>query len=282
MRIRVFLVCSIVLLLAIAGVGYYVLTRPHPTTLPVILGPACSVTTPTGKVGLDATQIANAATITATGIRHSMPDQAMVVALAVALQESKLENLPTGDRDSVGLFQQRPSQGWGTADELQDPRVATNKFYTALLKVKGWQTMRVTEAAQRVQRSAYPEAYQQWADEAQILVEALTGSAPSAVACTRTGDPEAVGPAAVAGLGTLLHLDWGDITTVDSPDNTGLSVTVGDPHNGWQYAHWLVAHSVDQGVARVQYENQEWTADSGAWKQVNLSVTSVFAEVYRA
>jgi len=282
MRFRVFIVCSIVLLLAIGGVGYYVLSRPFTPNVPVPLGPACSVTTPTGKVGMDATQIANAATITATGIRHSMPDRAIVIALAVALQESKLENLPTGDRDSVGLFQQRPSQGWGTPAELQDPRVATNKFYTALLKVKGWQTMRVTEAAQRVQRSAYPEAYQQWADEAQILVEALLGSTPNAVACTKMGDPEVVGPAAVAGLGNLLHLDFGEVTTVDSPDNAGLSVTVPDPRTGWQFAHWLVAHSTDQGVARVHYQNQEWTAENGGWAEVNLSVTGVVAQVYQS
>src|SRR4051812_9037766 len=217
MRFRVFIVFSIVLLLAIGGVGYYLLSRPYTPKITVPLGPACSVTTPTGKVGLDATQIANAATITATGIRHSMPDRAIVIALAVALQESKLENLPTGDRDSVGLFQQRPSQGWGTATELQDPRVAANKFYTALLKVKGWQNMRVTEAAQRVQRSAYPEAYQQWADEAEMVVGALLGSTPAAVSCTKMGDPEVVGPAAVAGLGNLLHLDFGDVATVDSP-----------------------------------------------------------------
>jgi len=282
MRFRVFIVCSIVLLLAIGGVGYYLLSRPYPPKITVPLGPACSVTTTTGKAGLDPTQIANAATITATGIRHSMPDRAIVIALAVALQESKLENLPTGDRDSVGLFQQRPSQGWGTATELQDPRVATNKFYTALLKVKGWQNMRVTEAAQRVQRSAYPEAYQQWADEAEMLVDALLGSTPASVSCTKMGDPEVVGPAAVTGLGTLLHLDFGDVATVDSPGNAGLSVTVADARTGWQYAHWLVAHSTDQGVARVHYQNQEWSAEKGGWAEVNLSVDGVVAEVYQS
>ena len=113
--------------------------------------------------------MANAATIAAVGLRRKLPDQAVVVALATALQESKLENLDGGDRDSVGLFQQRPSQGWGAPDQLQDPRYASTKFYNALLKIKNWQELRVTEAAQRVQRSAFPEAYDKWADEALVL-----------------------------------------------------------------------------------------------------------------
>ena len=101
----------------------------------------------------------------------------------------KLENLEDGDRDSIGLFQQRPSQGWGTPEKIKDPRYAADKFYTALKKVKGWQKMRVTDAAQRVQRSAYPNAYQKWADESAVLARALTGRATGAVACTVTGAP---------------------------------------------------------------------------------------------
>src|SRR4051794_32022458 len=133
--------------------------------------------------------MANAATITAVGVRRSMPERAVVIALATALQESKLENREDGDRDSLGLFQQRPSQGWGTADKIQDPRYAADRFYSALKRVKGWKSMRVTDAAQRVQRSAYPDAYERWADDAAVLTRALTGRATGAVACTVTGDP---------------------------------------------------------------------------------------------
>src|SRR6188768_4086943 len=114
--------------------------------------------------------MANAATIAAVGLTKKVPDRAIVVALATSLQESKLENLSGGDRDSIGLFQQRPSQGWGKPEQISDPRYAATKFYNALLKVKNWQGMRVTEAAQRVQRSAFPEAYEKWADDAQVLV----------------------------------------------------------------------------------------------------------------
>ena len=109
--------------------------------------------------------MANAATIAAVGIRRQLPDRAIVVALATALQESKLENLAGGDRDSVGLFQQRPSQGWGTPEQIRDPRYAAEPVLHRAAEGQGWEEMRVTEAAQRVQRSAFPEAYEKWADE---------------------------------------------------------------------------------------------------------------------
>src|SRR5690606_17546897 len=111
------------------------------------------------------------------------PERAVTVALATALQESELRNLPGGDRDSVGLFQQRPSQGWGDPSQLSDPRYAAGAFYDALVEVPGWETMRITDAAQAVQRSAHPEAYQKWADEAEVLTAALAGNAPGSLTC---------------------------------------------------------------------------------------------------
>src|SRR4051812_28763059 len=176
-------------------------------TLPQI-GPECTVRAD-GEVALDTVQMANAATITAVGIRRGMPEQAVVIALATALQESKLENRDDGDRDSIGLFQQRPSQGWGSTDKIKDPRYAADRFYSALKRVKGYQKMRITDAAQRVQRSAYPNAYQKWADEALILARALTGKAASAVSCTVPGSPTLRGAAAAAALMDGLRLDWG-------------------------------------------------------------------------
>jgi hypothetical protein len=96
-------------------------------------------------------QIPNAETIQATGIAMKVPARGQIVALATALQESGLRNLDYGDRDSLGLFQQRPSQGWGTAAEVRDPVHASTKFYEGLLKVSGWQSMTVAQAAQAVQ-----------------------------------------------------------------------------------------------------------------------------------
>ncbi|QPP05170.1 C40 family peptidase [Streptomyces bathyalis] len=107
-------------------------------------------------------QIPNAKTIVATGFSLKVPERGQRVALATAMQESRLRNLPSGDRDSLGLFQQRPSQGWGSPQQLRDPVYASTKFYKALLSVDGWQQMTLAQAAQAVQKSAFPDAYAQW------------------------------------------------------------------------------------------------------------------------
>ena len=128
-------------------------------------------------------QADNAKTIAAIGLQEGLPHHAVTVALAAALQESRLRNLPGGDRDSVGLFQQRPSQGWGTPLQLKDPRYAAAAFYRALGRVPGWATMSVTDAAQRVQRSATPEAYANWEAEARVLARILTREVPETIVC---------------------------------------------------------------------------------------------------
>jgi hypothetical protein len=122
----------------------------------------CRVTVGSSQYVIDLDQAANATTITAVGKRLDMPDHAVTVALATALQESQLHNIDYGDRDSLGLFQQRPSQGWGTAAQVMNPRYAAAAFFKALARVPGWQTMPVTDAAQAVQHSNAPQAYALW------------------------------------------------------------------------------------------------------------------------
>lgn len=123
-------------------------------------------------------QIANARLIVTVGHQRRVPDEALVIAVATAMQESSLRNLKGGDRDSIGLFQQRPSQGWGTPRQLSDPEYQTGKFYDKLLRIEGWQEMRVTEAAQAVQVSAFPEAYAKRVPAATDLIVHLNGPAP--------------------------------------------------------------------------------------------------------
>jgi hypothetical protein len=118
-------------------------------------------------------QAANITTIAAVARARKLPDRALVIALATAQQESGLRNLAYGDRDSLGLFQQRPSQGWGTPDQIRDPTYATNRFLDHLVAVPGWDTGRLTDVAQTVQRSGHPEAYQQWEPMATQLTTAL-------------------------------------------------------------------------------------------------------------
>ncbi|MEV4555757.1 C40 family peptidase [Kitasatospora sp. NPDC049285] len=137
--------------------------------------------------GLDnpAEQVPNAKTIQATGVAMHIPVRGQIVALATTMQESGLRNLTYGDRDSLGLFQQRPSQGWGTAEQILDPVHASTEFYSALQQVSGWESMTVTQAAQAVQGSGYPDAYAKWEPLATALQKSIepllakTGATPS-------------------------------------------------------------------------------------------------------
>jgi hypothetical protein len=287
-RLRTTLICVVVGLVVLAA-GVFFVVRQLGGQLPnAFRTEGCSARTGSGTVDLSTEQMANAATISAVGIRRGLPDKAITIALAAALQESKLHNLYGGDRDSVGLFQQRPSQGWGTEAQLKDPRYAANQFYSALLRIDGWQDMRVTEAAQRVQRSAYPEAYEKWADEAEVLASAFIGSVPNSLACTLVGSPPYRGEQAAQALQAGLRLDWGQLSTVVTQGDQGLVVDASDTQAGWQYAHWIVAHSSTSGVEKVSFGGQEWSADTGAWTgadvnaEVGGSMARVVAQVFHS
>ncbi|MEO3929189.1 hypothetical protein ABGB07_35840 [Micromonosporaceae bacterium B7E4] len=277
------MVAAGVALAAVAGFGVYLGAREFGHTLPIpSAAPGCVVEAD-GRVTLNAEQMANAATIAAVGVRRDMPERAVVVALATAFQESRLRNLTGGDRDSVGLFQQRPSQGWGKPEQIRDPRYAATKFYNALKKVRGWEQMEVTVAAQRVQRSAYPRAYQQWADESEVLTRALLGNATGAVACTVGREPAMRGDAAATALTAGLKLDWGRLETSVPAELTGLAVPTTDQQVGWRYAHWLVSHADDHGVKTVRFGDLQWTADDGTWAPVKGAPPTphqVVAEVF--
>jgi cell wall-associated NlpC family hydrolase len=143
---------------------------------------AISPVRPTGPTDWDQEQLGNAVTIIAVGSRLGVPPRGQVIALATAIQESSLRNLPGGDRDSLGLFQQRPSQGWGTPAEILNPDHAATRFYQALLALPDWQTMPLTAAAQAVQRSAFPNAYADDEPAATKLYTTLTGTNAAAAA----------------------------------------------------------------------------------------------------
>lgn len=126
------------------------------------------------SLDLDAEQAANAAVIARVAYADGLPGSAVVIALAAALQESSLRNLPYGDRDSLGLFQQRPSQGWGSPTQILNPSYAAQQFYTHLTRVPDWWDIPLWKAAQAVQESGYPTAYQKWQPEASALLVFLT------------------------------------------------------------------------------------------------------------
>jgi hypothetical protein len=139
--------------------------------------PPGTCTVPGSAVTLSSEQATSATTIADVGRARGLPDRAIVIALATAQQESRLRNLDYGDRDSLGLFQQRPSQGWGTPEQVRDPAYAAGIFYDRLLRVPGWETGRLTEISQSVQRSGHPELYQQWEPMATDLAAALAPDA---------------------------------------------------------------------------------------------------------
>jgi hypothetical protein len=212
-------------------------------------------------VVLTAEQARNASLISAISVRRGLPAHAATIALAAALQESKLYNLRAGDRDSLGLFQQRRSQGWGSRRQILDPVYATNAFYDALERVPGYATLPVTVAAQRVQRSGYPSAYAAYERDARALASALTGYSPAAFSChfdARTTSPPPASRRAVA-LRRALTPAFGS-TRVSVEAGSHLDVAAESPSRGWALASYVVSHADGLGVSSVSYAGRSWTA----------------------
>ena len=252
---------AIVMLVLAVGLSigvYQLLTRaPRPLAVPE---PHCVVRAEGEERKMDIEQARIAATIAAVAARRKLPEQAVVIAYATALQESELYNLPYGDRDSLGVFQQRPSQGWGSKKQVMDPVYATNRFFAALVKVKGYRKMPVSEAAQAVQRSAAGYAYGPHETDARILAAAFTGRVPRALHCWYPveGHPQAAGP------------EGGKQAAPPRPEKAKAlralkralgSTAVTSRKRGWLIATWWVAHAEEYGLSRVEYAGARWTND---------------------
>lgn len=249
----------------------------HSATTP-FLSESCTV----GSYTVDTGQAAVASTMVAavTSYQPQLPDRAAILVLAGGLQESKLRNIPAGygDRDSVGVLQQRPSQGWGSvpgepdsiADRtarLNDVFFATTAFLDKLQDVTDWQTLPVAEAVQEVQISADGSEYAKHEGEATALATALLGSSPAAITCT-FGAPTVVASAATVASEVAKQLP------VNKPTTSGLTVTV--PGAGWQTAAWFVANADRLGIDQVSYDGQQWTRADG-WQPASAARTAVIA-----
>ena len=224
-------------------------------------------------------QTANAATIAATAMDRGLPPRAASIALATAYQESKLQNIDHGDRDSLGLFQQRPSQGWGTRDQILDPIHATNAFYDVLVKIPGYASADITTVAQKVQRSGFPEAYRDHETEGRIFASSLTGRSGANLVCdldaaTGTASPQTV----LASLQAQFprRTKAGTLTTALAPASSaapavptgaGATALVIDPHGdstlGWAVANWAVARASSDSLVQVSYGGRTWERSSG-------------------
>jgi hypothetical protein len=298
---RRLLVVLVAAALAFGGAAAFVTW--HDGSLPPLLQPVeeCQAQVDGHSVELDLEQSGNAALIAALSVRRGMPARAATIALAAAYQESDLRNLEYGDRDSLGLFQQRPSQGWGTRAQILDPYHAINAFYDALAKVDGYTSLPVTEAAQEVQRSGFPGAYADHEEDARVLASALTGNSPGAFWCTVDDDrPTQSADLDEAGLtrrAAEVRADLtrtfgglplggfapGGVTDGHMPGSAhyeGRAIDVFvrpvSPANerlGWAIAGYLVGQADRLGIATVIFDDRVWrvTRSSEGWLDYRVS-----------
>ena len=220
----------------------------------------CLADVGTVRAEIDPEQARWASLMAAISQRRGLPPRATTIAIATAFQESKIHNIDFGDRDSVGLFQQRTSQGWGTVEQINDPYYSIGKFYDALVKVKGYESMKITEAAQRVQRSAFPGAYAQHEDYARALASALRGYSPAAFTCQI--NPE--GSGTIARVTKDVEAAFGSIPSAVDGDDASYPLTgkASDiKARGWGLAHYLVANASRLRITEISFGNREWSAD---------------------
>lgn len=241
----------------VGGAGYF-----GYTTLKANFGESSCRATALGKeVTFSPEQTANAATITAIALKRGLPARAATIANATAIQESRLRNIRFGDRDSIGLFQQRPSQGWGTVEQILDPVYATNAFYDALIKIDGYEAMEITKVAQAVQRSGAPEAYADHEQEGRVLASTLAGHSPGGIGC-RLGAATESTPA--TSLAARLTAELGVPATVEGAT---VAVTGRSAQEAWAAGSWAVAHAESDGITAITVGDRSWTRarDSDAW-----------------
>jgi hypothetical protein len=253
---------TMVLALLLTVGGYIALRHSVP-----VLEPASCNTQGSGQpVSLDVGQAGIAATIAGVAQHRALPGYAVTVAFATALQESKLTNLHSGDLDSVGVFQQRPSEGWGPAQQLEDPVYASIKFFAALSRVPGYRVMPVYQAAQAVQHSADGQAYAQYATVAGRLSAAFTGQQPHAVWCWYPGP--AARPQLAAARRALAHA-FGPLAIAAAAD-PAVTVRVSHGAGGWAVAAWLVSHAGAYGIRHISYDGYQWRTSHGTsgWTKV--------------
>ncbi len=294
---------TVLLLLALAILTAALETEPPPLGA----GGPCRLVatgrgTPAPAVEINAEQLTNARIVVGTAQALDLPDRAAVIGLATALQESGLRSLTQdqSDRDSAGIFQQRPSMGWGSTSQVMNPVYASQTFYQHLTRVPNWQNLPLTTAAQTVQRSAYPGAYAKWEPTATRLAEALKGAGAADITCTpdvepvsahtATGGwpPQQMGPDGLtprtrylrdlikSGFGETNLGGWcpGGCTTghIEGSDHyTGHAIDVmilphTDPEriaDGNRIATWAVANADQLAIKYLIWRSRIWTPNEG-------------------
>ncbi|WP_017585287.1 hypothetical protein [Nocardiopsis ganjiahuensis] len=269
---KILLILTFVCGLFVAG-AYYVLTTFEPLDTRDRPDPGCRLDLSDGRYAMEATQAVNAATVGGVAFSRDLPEHAVTVAYATVWQESTFYNVEYGDRDSLGLFQQRPSQEWGEPDEILDPVFSSRAFYDKLAEVDGWEDRPVYEAAQAVQRSAHGFAYDQHEELSARMAVAFTGRSGPSATCwfdEETLDSMHAGDADTAGaeeeMARVFGTDPAQLPVAE--DQAGQT---GDL--GWAMALWAVVHAEEYGITSVTYEDQRWQASDGmdgeeAWSEL--------------
>ncbi len=245
-------VLTTVALVAVAGAGGLLGARWVGDALS---DPSCEFTVAEASETTTPERAANASTIAWQSVERGLPPRAASIAIATAIQESKLENINYGDADSIGLFQQRPSQGWGTVEEIMDPVYATNAFYNGLVEIDGWQDGVITEVAQSVQRSAFPTAYADHEPEGRVMASALTGETTAAVTCDLDA-PTAAGDASA--LAAELEALGMQATATGANEVTATSNSTSE---SWAIAGWAVTHAQGRQITSVTSGDLIWSRD---------------------
>lgn len=258
-------------LVAAAGLGIWLWATYNKAPLPI--DDRCTASVNGTTASLDPEQAYHAALISGVSIKRGLAPRAASIALTTAYQESGIRNLDFGHSDSLGLFQQRPSKGWGTVEEIMDPWYATTAFYKALVKVKNWQTGDINDVAQTVQRSAYPEAYRRHVSNARTLASSLTGETPASFSCVVRNPDEPDRNA----MKTFLTKNLGTTVTFATPDATTLVVTAKKADVAWAAAHQAIAATADYGLTKVTVGDYSWTHNRSAlasWRGVGSTDTT--------
>ncbi len=286
-RTRVVAAIAAVAVVAGAGTWYAVQSGLGPLPDPN----SCTATVDNYTVGLTIEQAENASIIAAVAERRELPARAISIAIATAYQESKLQNLDGGDRDSLGLFQQRPSQGWGTERQIKDPYYATNAFYDALVKVEGYEEMAITEAAQEVQRSAFPDAYADHEKDGRTIASAMSGYSDAAFSCQTDAAEASDEKLAANGLTARANAVRNDVAKAfgelplggfepggatsghmeGSAHYEGRAIDIffrptsqNNTRRGWVLAQYLVANAERLHVGHVIFDDRIWSAGASS------------------
>lgn len=249
----------------------------------VTIRPHCAAAANGSTTEVEPEQAGNAAIIAGIAQRRGLPARAASIGIATAIQESKLRNISYGDRDSLGLFQQRPSQGWGTKKQLLDPVYATNAFYDVLSKIDGFTSLPITDVAQKVQRSAFPSAYADHEPEARIIASALSGYSPAGFTCElrapsglSTQQPGDSGRTARADdVVTAADEEKGATAPTTGGSGTVLRYGTGGDRQAWALASWAVARAEGLNITRVAVADKVWDRSNSnkGWQDADKAVS---------